>query len=97
MIDLFLNLADTVAMLTTAKIPTKQAAPASHPGKASLADLEFLSANQQLEGFPGKITEEVAAHQPDLETIAESARRFGAQIPSKQNRKQRPVFPQRRS
>ena len=68
-------------MLTTTKLPTKPVAPASQPAKASSADLEFLSANQQLEGFPGKITEAVAAHEPDLKKIAASARRFGAQIP----------------
>ena len=95
MIDVFLNLADTVGMLTTTKIPTKRAAPASQPGQASLADLQFLSANQQMEGFPGKITEAVAAHEPDMEKIAASARRFGAQIPTEENRKQLPDFPQR--
>lgn len=80
-------------MLTTTKSPTKRAAEASVPAQASTADLQFLSANQQLEGFPGKITEAVTAHQPDLKQIAESARSFGAQIPTEKNRRQPPILP----
>lgn len=80
-------------MLTTTKTPTKRAAEASVPAQASTTDLQFLSANQQLEGFPGKITETVAAHQPDMKQIAESARSFGAQVPTEKNRQQSPVLP----
>ena len=47
-----------------------------------------MSANQQLEGFSGNITEKIAAHQPDLNEIAASVKRFRAQISSGENRKQ---------
>ena len=93
MIDVFLSLSDTTHMLTTTNTPTKRDAPATPPARASAADLEFLSANQQLEGFPGTITEAVAAHEPDMQAIAESAKSFGAQIPSEENRQRLPVFP----
>jgi hypothetical protein len=86
-------LTDNENMLTTSKNPTKRPAEASVPAQASTADLEFLSANQQLEGFPGKITETVSVHQPDMRQIAESARRFGAQVPTEVNRQQPPVLP----
>ncbi len=82
-------------MLTATKNPTKQTAPASQPVTVSAADLEFLSANQQLEGFPGKITPEIAAHRPNMDKIAASARRFGAQVPTKENRQKPPLFPLR--
>lgn len=80
-------------MLTTTKTPTKPVAEASQPQPSSIADLQFLSHNQQLEGFPGKITEDVAAHQPDMKQIAESAKKFGAQVPTEKNRQQPPVLP----
>ncbi len=65
------------------------------PGGDLAADLEFASANQQLEGFPGKITPEIAAHRPNMDEIAASARRFGAQIPTEENRQKPPLFPLR--
>lgn len=80
-------------MLTTTKSPTKAVAEASQPQASSTSDLQFLSANQQLEGFPGKVTEDVLAHQPDMKQIAESARSFKAQVPLEKNRQQPPVLP----
>jgi len=62
------------------------------PARALSADLEFVAANERLEGLPGKVTEAVAAHQPNLEGIAESAKRFGAQVPKEANRRQPAVF-----
>jgi hypothetical protein len=47
--------------------------------------LKFVSENQRLEGFSGQITEETATHQPDMEEIAQSAKRFNAQVPSPEN------------
>jgi len=84
-------------MFTTTKIAPTPAAKATppQPGRDLAADLEFASANQQLEGFPGKITAEIAAHRPNMAEIAASARLFGAQIPTEENRQQPPVFPQR--
>lgn len=73
-------------MLTTTKSPTKPVAEASQPAQSSTSDLQFLSANQQLEGFPGKITEAVASHQPNMKQIADSARQFGAQVPGQKKR-----------
>jgi hypothetical protein len=45
-----------------------------------------------MEGFPGRITEAVAAHQPNLRQITEDAKRFGAHIPTEENLKQPPIF-----
>ena len=58
--------------------------------KLTAADLQFISENMRLSGFSGRITEEIAMHEPDMDAIAESAARFGAQIPSPQNRAARP-------
>jgi len=58
--------------------------------KLSQADLRFISENQRLAGFSGVITAETAAHQPDMDEIAESAMHLGAQIPSPQNRAPKP-------
>ena len=81
-------------MLSSDKNAVKRAAPASAPTSAEKkqADLEFASANQQLEGFPGKISEAVVAHEPDLEAIARDAKRFGAQLPAEENLSQPPLF-----
>lgn len=82
-------------MQATTKSAAKRDATATLPlaPKPSAQDLAFLSENQQLEGFPGKITEELAAHRPNMEQIVESAKRFGAQVPTEENRKRPPVFP----
>ena len=53
---------------------------------------EDAGPNQQLEGFPGKISEAVVAHEPDLEAIALDAKRFGAQLPAEENLSQPPLF-----
>jgi len=45
------------------------------------ADLRFISQNEQLEGFSGKITDAVRQHKPDMEGLKAAAKRFGAQIP----------------
>lgn len=82
-------------MLTTKTAP-KRASTAtlrrSEP-TPSAQDLAFLSENQQIEGFPGNVTERVANHRPSLEEIVASAKRFGAQIPTEANRQRPPVFP----
>ena len=49
--------------------------------KLTQADLKFISENMKLSGFSGKITSAIANYEVDMEKIAESARRFGAQIP----------------
>jgi hypothetical protein len=79
-------------MLTTTKTPIERDASATPSRRASDADLEFLAENQQLEGFPGKITEAVATHEPDMQEIAESTQRFGGQIPTEENRLRPPIF-----
>ncbi|MEO6035411.1 MAG: hypothetical protein ABIQ35_09170 [Verrucomicrobiota bacterium] len=94
MVDYFLNLFDTSNMLTTTKNalkPTGTASP-SVPRRSLSDDLKFASANQRLEGFPGIITETVAAHKPDLKEIARIAKQFGAQIPTEENRQRKPLF-----
>lgn len=58
--------------------------------KLTAADLRFISENMQPSGFSGRITDETAIHEPDMDAIAESAAQFGAQIPSPQNRAARP-------
>jgi hypothetical protein len=50
--------------------------------RATPAQLKFASENQQLSGFPGHISEKTAAYEVDMDEIAKSAARFGAQIPS---------------
>jgi hypothetical protein len=100
MVDEFPSLFDTrVVLTTTTKYAAKRDSTATPlpPVKASAEDLEFLSANQQLEGFPGKITEAIAAHQPDMKEMVASAKRFGAQVPTEGNRKRHPVFRGRRN
>ena len=94
MIDQFPNLPDNTSVLTANKNAGNRAASASpsKPVVSKRADLEFASANQQLEGFPGTITETVAAHEPDLEVITRDAERFGAQLPAEENLTQPPRF-----
>jgi hypothetical protein len=86
-------------MLTTTKHAAKRELTATPPPRVRVSrqDLEFVSANQQLEGFPGQVTETVAVHEPALRDIAESARRFGAQVPTVTNRQQPPIFRTRRN
>ena len=81
-------------MLTTMKHATNRGATATpqQPAGASLKDLEFVSANQRLEGFAGEITEAVAAHGSNVEEIVETAKKFGAQVPSEKHRRQQPIF-----
>jgi len=81
-------------MLTTTKHAARPAKAAilPRPARALSADLEFVAANERLEGLPGKVTEAVATHQPNLEAIAKSARRFSAQVPKEANRRQPAVF-----
>jgi hypothetical protein len=45
--------------------------------------LRFASQNQQLEGFPGEITEAVRQHRTDWAQLDAVARRFGAQMPKR--------------
>ena len=82
-------------MLAADKNSGKRTGCTSPPASAAQkrVDLEFASANQQLEGFPGTITEEVAAHEPDLEAITREAKRFGSRLPAEENLRQPPVFP----
>src|SRR5262245_61647974 len=95
MIDLFARLSDNVLVLKTSKHAATPAPAATQtaPVHTLEEELAFVSANQQLEGFDGKITEAVANHQPDMEAIAEAAQRFGAQVPTEENRKRPPLFP----
>jgi polysaccharide deacetylase 2 family uncharacterized protein YibQ len=93
MIDQLPFLSHITVMLTTKNAP-KPPAPARpfKPADQLAKDLQFASANQQMEGFPGRITEAVAAHQPNLRQITEDAKRFGAHIPTEENLKQPPIF-----
>jgi hypothetical protein len=52
--------------------------------------LRFISENQQLAGFSGRISHETATHQVDMDAIAASAKRLKAQIPAPQNRAAKP-------
>lgn len=95
MIDQFRYLSDNTFMSAADKNGEKRATSLSPStlSAAKRADLEFASANQQLEGFPGTITERGAAHDPDLELITRDAKRLGAQLPAEENLTQRPVCP----
>jgi len=86
-------------MLTTTKHASKRELTATPPPRVRVSrqDLEFVAANQQLEGFPGQVTETVAVHEPALREIVESANRFGAQMPTMANRQQPPLFRTRRN
>ena len=46
-------------------------------------DLKFASQNQQLEGFPGEITEAARQHRPNWDELEAVARRFDAQLPKR--------------
>lgn len=46
-------------------------------------DLKFASQNQQLEGFPGEISEAARQHRPNWEELEAVARRFGSQMPKR--------------
>ena len=98
MVDLFLGLSDTPDMLTTTKNAADRGSTASPQAPQTnsqkiAADLEFVAANQELEGFSGTISEAVANHEPNLAEIAEAARRFGAQVPTLANATRPPLFP----
>lgn len=71
-------------MLTTTKHAAKPELTATPAARITppTADLAFLSASQQLEGFPGRVSAAVAAHQPDPQQIVAAAQRFGAQVPT---------------
>src|ERR1051325_6053531 len=58
--------------------------------KLTPAELRFISENQRLAGFSGETTSETAAHEVDLDEIAKSSARLGAQIPSPKNRPRKP-------
>jgi hypothetical protein len=45
--------------------------------------LKFASQNQQLEGFPGEISEAARQHRPNWEELEAVARRFGSQMPQR--------------
>lgn len=53
--------------------------------------LKLVRENQQLSGFTGYISHETAALEIDMDAVAESARKRGAQIPQPK-RKPRPKF-----
>jgi hypothetical protein len=52
--------------------------------------LRFISENQQMEGFSGRITKKTANHEPDMDEIAASAAPLNAQTPSSRNRAPKP-------
>jgi hypothetical protein len=52
--------------------------------------MKLIAENQQLSGFSGRITREIAEHRPDMQRIAESARRFDAQLPGQVKRSPKP-------
>jgi len=77
-------------MLTLKHATADSPAKTGRRVRLSAADLKFISENQKMEGFSGRITEETARHEPDMDVIAGSAARFGAQIPSPRNRAPKP-------
>ena len=87
-------MADTTNVFTTTKPAANRELIATPLPRARVAkaDLAFVSENQQLEGFPGRVSESVAAHQPDIELIARAARKFGAQVPTGAGSKPAPIF-----
>ena len=95
MIDLFPELSDTSDMLTPTKDVANQGATATPrpPAQKLAADLEFVAANQQLEGFSGAISAEAANHEPNMADIVAAARRSGAQIPTEENKARAPILP----
>jgi hypothetical protein len=50
----------------------------------------FISENQMLAGFSGRVARATAAHVPDKKAITKSAIRFHAQIPGAVKRSPRP-------
>jgi hypothetical protein len=43
--------------------------------------LRFISENQKLAGFSGRISKKTAHFTPDMDKIAKTAKQFGAQTP----------------
>lgn len=80
-------------MLTTKDAP-KQAPTASSPAprRKLSTDLQFVSENQQLEGFSGKISDKVAAYRPDLKEIAASVKQFRSQLSNEENAQRKPLL-----
>ncbi len=78
-------------MLTSQKSLTKSASSATQVAAALKRDLEFVAANQQIEGFSGEITEAIVNHQPDLAAISEAAQKFRAQVPNQANLSKPPL------
>jgi hypothetical protein len=64
----------------------------SRRAQLTKADLQFVAENQRLSGFSGEISEATAAYRPDMDEIAKSAKRYGAQIPSPTNRAPSPTI-----
>jgi hypothetical protein len=90
MVDRFSGVADNNAMLTAKHATAVSPAKTGRRMRLSPKVLKFISENQQMEGFSGDITEATAMHEVDMDAVAESAARFGAQIPSPKNRPQKP-------
>ena len=86
-------MADNSNVLTTTKHAANRGLIATPPPRAreAKADLAFVSENQQLEGFPGRVSESVASHKPDFKLIAQAARKFGAQMPAEAGSEPVPV------
>jgi hypothetical protein len=69
----------------------KQPKGAKEPQQAQVPPevLKFISENQKMAGFSGHISRETASYKPDMSQISNSAKRFGAQVPSAQTYKPR--------
>ena len=80
-------------MLTKQQGATIPPSIANRVDPARLAELELISASQQIEGFSGIITEEVAFHQVDMQAISQGAQKAGAQVPAALNLATGPLLP----
>jgi hypothetical protein len=82
MVDLMVEIQEGRAMPTGKH---KAIVPPAKPHRGvrlSDKELKVISENQRLAGFSGRIMKTTATHEVDMDAIADSAKRFNAQIPS---------------
>jgi hypothetical protein len=66
--------------------------PAGRKVKLTQDDLKLISESQKLSGFSGEIFKELEEYEVDMDEVSVSASHLGAQIPSPEKRRRRPLL-----
>jgi hypothetical protein len=90
MVDVMPEKWENMAMKTGKPPPSAASAKPHRRVRLSKETLRFISENQRLSGFSGRITKKTAVHEVDMDEIAASAKRLNAQIPCPENRRPKP-------